>query len=686
MMPKSFAFFSTLCAFIISVGAAWAVTPQPTAGTGPLAYALGQQDEPVIATRLVASHSSVQPGQSIGLAWEFKLAPHWHVYWQNPGDSGLPASLKPEVANAPKLTLNYPAPKVIPVPPITNYGYEDATTLHTTSTVPASLGTGAQNLTFSGKFLYCKDVCMPGSVTLSLPLTVASTPVANADYRAETPIPALPQGASVVLNSQSFSLSLPAGIDGATARFIPHEEGLIDDSAPQTWNGRTLTIQRDSQNDATPTRFSGILLVGSQAYTLSLPVPVGGIHTEATPPQTQGVAAAPQAPGLATALFLALAAGLILNLMPCVLPVLSLKLLGLIQTHGGTQRRKHALAYAAGVVASFWGFALLIALLRLGGTELGWGFHLQNPLFVAGLALLMLAVALNFFGLFELGSGLSRLGGKPGSGQESLAGSLGTGVLAVVVATPCTVPFMGGAMAYALTQPLLPSVAVFTALGLGMALPFLLAIPFPAIFGWLPKPGKWMPAFRHALGWPMLITALWLLSVFATQTNAGAVINLLGLALLLGFGLWLKGAHPSGYSNLVLVVIAVAGLVFMQQQLAPRQTPAHVVWQTWSPEAVEAARKTNQPVFVDFTADWCVTCKVTEMAVLNTTATQAMLAKNNVALFRADWTNADPAITAELAAHGRRGVPLYLVYRPGDTSPTILPQLLTYSILEKALQ
>jgi thiol:disulfide interchange protein DsbD len=393
------------------------------------------------------------------------------------------------------------------------------------------------------------------------------------------------------------------------------------------------------------------------------------------------------------AVFFALLAGLILNLMPCVLPVLSLKLLGLIKHHHGPERITQTLAYTGGIVSTFWAFAVTVFIIQRSGAQIGWGFHLQNPLFVAVLALLMLAVALNFFGVFEVGHSLTRLGAKPDkSPRHPLWQSFGTGVLAVIVATPCTVPFMGGAMAYAFTQPLPQSLAVFTALGLGLALPFLIAIPFPHVFRWLPKPGAWMLTFRHILGWPMLATALWLTFVFAAQTmQMGGLIPVYALftfAILFSFALWFYGTRKSPTGRrlpaiaVLLTVIACIGA--LHTLLLPPSGTMPVQWRKWSPEAVAQATQT-QPVFIDFTADWCVTCKVTEATVLNTTRVQTLFQTHNVALFKADWTLQDPAITEELARHGRKGVPLYLYYRKGEAEPQILPQLLTPGLLEATL-
>jgi thiol:disulfide interchange protein DsbD len=320
---------------------------------------------------------------------------------------------------------------------------------------------------------------------------------------------------------------------------------------------------------------------------------------------------------------------------------------------------------------------------------LGWGFLLQQPLVVGGFTLLMVGLALNFWGVFSVGEGLTRLGAKPRKpGTEPLSTSAATGLLAVVVATPCTVPFMGAALGYALTQSVWASFAIFTAMGVGMALPFLLLAFTKKAAAWLPKPGAWMATFKHALGWPMLLTALWLAYVFASLTAefAGqvALFALLLGATLLAFALWLYGQNPNRLRAALVVGAVLSSFVMLSPLTRPSQ--AQAVWAEWSVAAVEAARAEGRPVFVDFTADWCLTCKVTEATVLNTSAVQALFAEKNVALFKADWTARDDAITAELAKHGRQGVPLYLLYLPNQPEPQILPQLLSLGVLRGALE
>ena len=685
----------TLCLFGATVSAvipmAQAHAQAPVmAGLSNLETATDTENKPVITTRLVADHSSVTAGQSIQIAWEFKLNPHWHIYWNNAGDSGIPPELK-SILNGQNSNMSanqalvWPTPRVISIPPVTNYGYEDSVTFTSTFKIPNGLANGLNMLPFKASFLYCNDVCMPGNAELKLPLTIGHKPVVNTAFKPGTNLPTpLPVRSGVVAEtaSQSIQITLPLSLATSGARFIPSQDGVIDDSAPQSLTGNILSVPLDPQAEKTPDTLEGLILLNGQGYQFSTPLHQTSLRNNSSPLQTSESNTPAQASFLG-AIFFAFLAGVILNLMPCVLPVLSLKLLSLVRHHHGPSRIRHTVAYAVGVIASFWVFALVIYFVKDSGAQLGWGFHLQNPMFVASLVLLLTAVALNFFGIYEIGQTLTRLGAKPSKNPHhpSLLASAATGALAVIVATPCTVPFMGGAMAYALSQSLFVSLIIFTSLGLGLSLPFLLAIPFPQIFKWLPKPGGWMSTFRHALGWPMLATALWLTYVFSSQTGQITTFLLLLVALVLAFTLWLYGTRHSFKVAVFTLIVPVVGLYIVSSY---HHKPQTLVWQPWSAAAVEEARKSGNPVFVDFTADWCLTCKVTEATVLNTGTVQNLFSTTKTTLFQADWTSQNPEITQELARHNRKGVPLYLLYLP-NKEPEILPQLLTPGLLKDKL-
>ncbi|HEX2859619.1 MAG TPA: protein-disulfide reductase DsbD domain-containing protein [Alphaproteobacteria bacterium] len=636
-----------------------------------------------IHSQLVASNTSVRAGQTFGVAWHIKTEPKWHVYWSNPGDSGLPPTINPgEGFKAGPLT--FPTPKLISTPPVTNYGYEHEVILTAQVTAPATLPAGKTTLPVALTYLYCSDeVCMPGRINTSLELeSTLGEPQANPAYAdlQKTQAPTLPQqlpaGANLAasLSGNTFSLTFSPAAFGKveSVRFLPAEDGMIQDSGPQTYANGTLTFSTDPQSTTPPTTLRGLLVVNGSGYViekLPLTAPVATAPAGAAP-ATTGVG------GLFFALLSAFIAGLILNLMPCVMPVLALKAFALLKGHENRAASiRHATGYTLGVVGTFLVLGGLTLALQQAGHGIGWGFQLQQPLFVAGLCALMLTLALSFFGVIEVGSSLTRLG-HTGRSQH-FTNDIATGILAVVVATPCTVPFMGGAVAFALTQHPAVSLAVFAALGLGLAAPLVAITLLPGLGRLLPKPGAWLASFKQLLGWPLLATALWLLWVYHNQTDALHFFTLLAALLAFSFGLWLYGRRPQLWRLALLAVLGIGGAYAVTMPPMPTAN-----WQEWSETEVNALRP-HRPVFVDFTADWCLSCKVNEATVLNTTRTQALFAQKNVALFKADWTMQNADISAELAKHGRRGVPLYLLYVPGKDAQ-ILPQILTYGEIEKA--
>lgn len=650
----------------------------------------GQTDIAVtdaVASRVTSSHLSIVPGQTFELAWEFRLEPHWHIYWQNAGDSGIPPQI---VMGNPAFQLGetqWPTPKVISMPPITNYGYEDHLTLLMPITAPKVLQPGELAVPLRLEYLYCKDICLPGKVDLTLPLTVAAAPEENPVFPAlaaqnhETLPRVLPSDADVRAfqkDDRTYLVFNDTSLGAVAPRFIPDKEGWLDDSAEQTSRHRDgyleLTLPHDAYSNQTVTAVKGLLLrADGTGFMVDAPL-------DDAPAAVQDV----RNTSLMTVLVLAFLAGLILNLMPCVLPVIALKVFALMRTRNHTERLMHTLVYAAGVLVTFWGMGTVIALLQQGGQKLGWGFQMQNPYFVAGLAALMLALAMNFWGVFKTGAWLTRVGVAQRGEHESYAEAFLTGLVAVVVATPCTVPFMGTAMAYALGQSFAGIVQVFTALGLGMVAPLALVALFPPFSRLLPRPGAWMETFKQFLGWPLLLTALWLVWVFAGQGGTAAVFVLLILLLAFAFALWLYGLDGSYRGAILVGAVLAAGAWLLPMYL--QTNPAPSAWQPWSAEATRTSRLQNVPVFVDFTADWCITCKFTEATVLNTTAVQALFAKHHTVLLKGDWTSYNPDITTELARHGRRGVPLYLLYLPGNEEPLVLPQLLTLGVLRQALE
>jgi thiol:disulfide interchange protein DsbD len=645
-----------------------------------------------VHSQLVASDASVRSGQTFNVAWHVKIDPEWHIYWSNPGDSGLPPTLVPTKGFTAG-PLTFPTPKLISIPPIMNYGYGNEVVLTAPVTAPPTLAQGHVDVPVTLTYLYCSnEVCMPGRVSTTLPLTATlGEPVANPEFAAlqQQQAPALPQtlpaDAQITahMHGRDFVLRFHPDVFGSfkTVRFLPSEDGVIEDSADQAYsqsgNMSELTLIADPQATMPPKTLRGLLLIDNKGYTFET-----RLLTAVTSATTQGGRPALGLGGMADGLFFALLsafiAGLILNLMPCVLPVLALKAFALLKGHQNKQAAyRHALGYTLGVVGSFMALGATTLIVQGAGHTIGWGFQLQQPLFVAALCALMVGLALSFFGVVEVGTSLTRLG-QTGKAQH-LGNDVLTGLLAVIVATPCTVPFMGGAVAYALTQPAAVTLLVFFALGLGMATPLVAITLVPGLARVLPKPGAWLDAFKQFLGWPLLATALWLLWVYNHQTDALHFFTLLAALLAFAFGLWLYGRKPSALRGLVLAILFSLGAYGVYMPPMPTAD-----WQTWSATEVDSLRP-HRPVFVDFTADWCLSCKVNEATVLNTARTQALFQAKNVALFKADWTTQNPDISAALEKHGRRGVPLYLLYLPGQDA-IVLPQILTYGKLEEVLR
>ena len=668
-----------------------------------------------VQAELIAETTSFVRGGDTRVALMLTPEAGWHTYWVNPGDSGLATKLEWSLpAGVSAGPIQWPAPHPASLGDLTNYGY-DSETLHlVTVTVPTDWPKDSPlTLKTKAKWLVCKDVCIPGSAELELTLPVADSAALDERHlaRFERDTALLPQAlpasakARFAIADGAFSLAL---VDAALPvakkiEFFPLAGDLVNHAAPQRlaqegseWR---LTQTLSAYHVQAPKTVEGVWVLtladGSrQAYALNAspgavtPVAEG----TALPSPAASPAAAPQGPGVLLALGLALLGGLILNLMPCVFPVLSLKALAVLKAQNTDARtqRAQALAYTAGAVLSCVAAAGVLLALRAGGEALGWGFQLQSPVFIGLLAYVMLALGLSMSGVVEFGGSLmntgSSLAAKPG-----LSGSFFTGVLAVVVASPCTAPFMGSALGFAVTQPTPIALAVFAALGLGLALPFLLLGFVPALAKALPRPGAWMLTFKQAMAFPLYLTAVWLAWVLVRQTSSNAVMVIGTGAVLVAFALWLYGRPERGRFSMALAVVAILGALALlrlpaldNDATAPKaqQEASH---EAWSTERVAALRAEGKTVFVDFTADWCITCKANERGALASTAVREAFAAEGVVTLVGDWTRADPAITAELARFGRNGVPLYLVYPKGG-EPRVLPQVLTPSMVTDALK
>jgi thiol:disulfide interchange protein/DsbC/DsbD-like thiol-disulfide interchange protein len=672
--------------------------------------------EPVVTqhveTDLHSARAAIAPGERFTIVLSQKIAEHWHTYWRNPGDSGertqVTAWHLPDGFEAGP--IQWPAPEPLPFDILVNYGYSGEVRYPITIAAPANLRVG-QPVTLSADlyWLVCSDECVPESGTVSLTLDAAATgrddPVwapRVADALARLPQPASFQAHITAGAPARLSLAMPDA--GAVRRphFFPFDQEAIDHAAPESPSrgpgGLSFTLKAGASETLGQGPIEGVVVFDApqgagwvkRAYAIKAtpgaPLPdtsgealAGRIGTapEAAPagPQpadTSGVH------GLPLALLFAFLGGLVLNIMPCVLPVLSIKALSLAGGAHSGEARRHGLIYTGGVLATFLALAALLIGLRSAGAAVGWGFQLQQPWLMAGLALLFFGIGLNLAGLFEVGGGVQ----DAGSGWAAKGGDAGaffTGALAVVAATPCTAPFMAGATGFALTQSAPATLAVFAGLGLGFAAP-LTALSFaPALQRLIPKPGPWMERFKNVLAFPMFGAAVWLAWVVIEQAGAPGALSLLSLAVALAFVLftarWGRVWLAIGFIALALTGAAV------WRPLAGEEPAPTLAAEAWTPAKLDTLRAEGRPVFVNFTADWCVSCKLNERVALTSARVAAAFAAHNVAYLKGDWTRPDPAIDAALEAHGRAGVPLYLYYAPGAAEPVVLPQFLSESLM-----
>jgi DsbC/DsbD-like thiol-disulfide interchange protein/cytochrome c biogenesis protein CcdA len=592
--------------------------------------------------RLISASNT--PGQ-LQLALQFQLAPNWHIYWSNPGDAGLPPAITP---TAPTTfgPLSFPPPSLLLQGPVAAYVLSGSVLLPFTATHAPN------TITATANWLVCADICVPEHANFTLPLTGGPSPESTLFTPPQivpSPFPAriAPDG--------TLTLTGPTEAQVAAAHFFPSAPGILINTAPQ------------------PLSFTQTGLALKLPLLPHAPPPTGLIELTDKSGATQALAIAPT-PGPALThkpyLLLAFLGGIILNLMPCVFPILALKALAITRLGAGTRIRQEALGYTAGVLIAMLALAGILLTLRAFGTAEGWGFQLQSPIFVALIAWIILTAALNLAGLFEIPAPAAFRHLHP---QNSLF----TGILAVIVATPCTAPFMGSAIAAALIAPAPTALGIFLALGLGLALPFLLLALIPGFAAFIPRPGPWMLHLQRLLSLPLAATCLWLAWVLYRQTGPiGLMLLLLG-ALILTLALTVKNLRPLGLAALFL-------LPFLHTEAGakPLTLPGAA---PYTPARLAALRASNTPVFIDLTAAWCVTCLVDEATTLSTPGVQSAFAAHHVALLVGDWTNKNPAITALLTANNRDGVPLYLYYPPNNAPPVILPQILDPAIVKSAI-
>ncbi len=654
-----------------------------------------------LSVGLVSGRDAIHPGSSIDAGLYFKLDPGWHVYWINAGDSGEPPRVQwhlPEGWTA--APMQFPPPRRLPLGPLMDYGYEGTVlfpiTLHAASNVNP---TGPLELSAKVDWLVCREVCIPGKAELKLPLSVTDPSNPGTAYmpglfdeirkQLPQPLPASEQ-AKFQPTPTGFVLTVLTGKREADAQFFPFDQNQIDNPAPQTVTplkqGVRIELKKDQSLKTTPPELHGLLVFADgRAYDVKA--------AQGTLAAAADVSAGPGK--ILQVVGLAFLGGIILNLMPCVFPVLFIKGLALVQSSGEerSRMRAHGWVYTLGILVSFWIVVALLLVLRAGGRQFGWGFQFQSPSFVAVMALLLFFLGLSLAGMFEIGLTLTSAGGSLAS-KSGYAGSFFTGILAMVVATPCTAPFMGLAIGFALAQPAAITFLIFTALGLGLAAPYLLLSFNPGWTRLLPRPGAWMEVLKQATAVPIFATVIWLVWLFTQSAGVNALIGLLAAFLLLAVAGWVLGRWPAkGLSTVIaalLLLAAIALPVYAMRRFAPPSMAASKTgssdWQSYSPQLLEQYRAQGRPVFVDFTANWCLSCQVNERVVLERADVQQRLHASGIALVRADWTRHDETIARALAELGRSGVPTYVLYSgSGQEPPQVLPEVLTPGIVFNAL-
>ncbi|HWC63191.1 MAG TPA: protein-disulfide reductase DsbD domain-containing protein, partial [Rhizomicrobium sp.] len=653
-----------------------------------------------VAARLIAEQASAKPGGHVTIALEQVIRPKWHTYWVNAGDVGQATSIDWTLPAGWKAgDIQWPAPKQLPVGPFMDYGYEGKVWLLADVAVPADAKIGdTVPVKATAHFLVCEQVCVPQDTDLSLNMKVgdgAPDPAVAQDFaaaRAALPV-ASPWKLNYALSGGHLDLYAAASALAAAhpveAVFFPLKPGVVKGTVPQqmgfSQDGLVLRLTPADKLQSVGSTLDGVLVMKSSdgsVQALSVNAPAGPVPPVSFSGASAGAAEADIT--LWLAILFAFIGGLILNAMPCVLPILAMKALALAG-HAGKHKHEAAMegfAYAAGAILSFLVFGLVIVALRQGGEAVGWGFQLQNPVAVAGFALLVFLVGLNRSGLFEFGTVTA---GESLTAKSGWVGPFFTGVLAVAVAAPCTAPFMAAALGFALSQSAVLAMLIFLALGLGFALPFLILGFWPRALSFLPKPGPWMLRLKQFLAFPMYGAAVWLAWVLAQEAGANAVAVLLSAFVGTALAAWLwsitrdletrgrlTGAGVAG----VILVAALYGLSTLSGASAPPPSAA-IAGEKFSPEKLASYRAAGKPVFVDATAAWCITCLVNEQAVLSRASVKDAFNQKQVAYMVADWTNRDAAITKLLDDNGRSGVPLYLYYAPGSDKPVILPQILT---------
>ncbi len=667
-----------------------------------------------VKAQLIASVNAVHAGDEILIGVNQRIIPHWHTYWKNPGDSGLPTTINYDLpAGSLAGEIQWATPNLIRSGPVVNFGYDHEITLLSSLKISKDAVVGSQfPIKAKVNWLVCEETCIPQEVELALELPVVDL---NTDTgrgsllieqaRANLPIPS---PWKITLEQHDHFLTLRIVGDELKSpsiqniAFYPEEWGRINHSAEQSQKivGNAIELQLKSGDSpiTTGNALKGILAVTENNGDIStrgysVDVVLDDVAPNAKTAEQSDLV-------LSSAMLLALLGGIILNLMPCVFPVLSIKALSLLKhaQQSPTETKLQGLAYTAGILVSFILLGVLLILLKAGGAQIGWGFQFQSPLFVLIVAYLMFAVGLSLSGVFSIGGSIIGVGSSL-TQKSGYSGSFFTGVLATIVATPCTAPFMGAALGFALSQPPFALLAVFISLGFGLALPYLLLSYSPSLQRYLPKPGVWMDRLKQAMAFPMYAAAVWLVWVLVQQAGVNSIVIALGGMVLISFAAWLYETTKfsgiftqrisTGLAIAALMTALMSGYFGIETSAAVTvensENTAEKNVEPYSAERLRALRAEGKPVFVNFTAAWCISCLVNEKVALSQSSVKDEFKKRGITYLKGDWTNRDAEITKILSEFGRSGVPLYLYYPAGiNTSPDILPQILTPEIVLQA--
>ena len=648
----------------------------------------------LVKASLISDASSIAPGQKFRVGILYRIEPGWHIYWKHSGDSGIPTKIEwrlPEGFKAEDLQWPIPVREKEPGD-LEVFVYENEVLLFATVVAPENLPAGPVEIGAKSDWLVCQSSCVPGSAQLSLQLKTGASSGSDArqifdKYSALLP-KSLPNGwkATFARTGKNLQLQVTGVPSNTPIDFfpIPPEEAVLGHVSS---SGDQVTIPIDSEPQPI-NKLAGVLVVGSGEARTGYLIDASGASVGSIEAPAVSVSLA----GLLQILGLAILGGLILNVMPCVLPVISLKIFGFVSEAGERPDKafRLSMAFSLGILGCFAVLAVVAIVLRAAGAQVGWGFQFQDYRFVVAIACIVFAFALNLFGVYEFSvsakstGGLARLAG--GTGYNA---AFFQGVFATILATPCTAPFLGTASAFAFAQPAWVTFSVFMFIGLGMASPYLILAINPKWLHYLPKPGRWMVRVKQFMGFLLIATLLWLAWVLGQMKGANAVISLGAILLVIAIIAWIKGSFwtpvspirtriSAAISALVVVLLAAGAYGFLTK-------PSQLTWAKFSKSSLDQAVASGRPVFVDFTADWCITCKTNERFAIDTPQVRDAFSKNKVVLLKADWTNGDPEITEILRQHGRAGVPMYLVYPGGSKEPILLSEVITSQTILDAL-